>query len=150
MNKQDDIADLIFKLNDGASKPGKYLDDVLMRLAADALTRLRQRVEELERVLNNTRADAQYRVARLTTERDEARAQRDEWERITNAMGMDLVRSNAERITAQSAIRMQVENIERWLETGEPSGPQESRRIYETLKAAITRHSEQTGEDTHA
>lgn len=76
MKTQDDIDNLIFKLNDGASKPGKYLDDVLMRLAADALTTLRQRVAELEEreaTWMEKYHDQLSTVNRLTTERDEAR-----------------------------------------------------------------------------
>jgi hypothetical protein len=36
-----------------------------------------------------------------------------------------------------AALEVQVANIERWLETGIPSGPDESRAIYEQMKAAV-------------
>ena len=43
------------------------------------------------------------------------------------------------RVEAQEkACRRQVENIERWLQTGVPAGPGESKEIYEQLKAALT------------
>ncbi|HMR09223.1 MAG TPA: hypothetical protein PKA88_25760 [Polyangiaceae bacterium] len=35
------------------------------------------------------------------------------------------------------ALSVQVANIERWLETGTPSGPEESKAIYEQMKAAL-------------
>lgn len=37
----------------------------------------------------------------------------------------------------EAAVRRQVENIERWLETGEPASAEESRSIYEQLRDAI-------------
>jgi len=37
----------------------------------------------------------------------------------------------------EKACRYQVENIERWLKTGEPAGPEESKAIYEQLKVAL-------------
>ncbi len=37
------------------------------------------------------------------------------------------------------AVRRQVENIERWRETGIPASPEESKSIYEQLLAALTR-----------
>ena len=37
------------------------------------------------------------------------------------------------------AVRRQVENIERWRETGIPATPEESKSIYEQLLAALTR-----------
>lgn len=36
-----------------------------------------------------------------------------------------------------AALKRQVENVERWLETGIPSGPEESKSIYEEMKAAV-------------
>ena len=36
-----------------------------------------------------------------------------------------------------AALEIQLANIERWLETGVPSGPDESRAIYEQMKAAV-------------
>jgi hypothetical protein len=36
-----------------------------------------------------------------------------------------------------AALKRQVKNIERWLETGAPSGPEESKAIYEQMKAAV-------------
>lgn len=36
-----------------------------------------------------------------------------------------------------AALKRQVENIERWLETGIPSGPEESKALYEEMKAAV-------------
>ena len=36
-----------------------------------------------------------------------------------------------------AACRRQVENIEHWLETGEPAGSEESKAIYEQLEAAL-------------
>ena len=36
-----------------------------------------------------------------------------------------------------AALQRQHANIERWLETGEPAGPDESREIAEQIKAAI-------------
>ena len=38
-----------------------------------------------------------------------------------------------------AAVRRQVENIERWRETGIPASPEESKSIYEQLLAALTR-----------
>ena len=38
-----------------------------------------------------------------------------------------------------AAVRRQVENIERWRETGIPATPEESKSIYEQLLAALTR-----------
>lgn len=37
-----------------------------------------------------------------------------------------------------AAAERQLANIERWLETGEPAGPEESKAIYEALKVAVT------------
>lgn len=39
----------------------------------------------------------------------------------------------------QDALLRQVENIERWLRTGEPAGPDESRAIYEQMCVALGR-----------
>lgn len=36
-----------------------------------------------------------------------------------------------------AACKLQVANIERWLETGIPAGPEESKQIYEALKSAV-------------
>jgi hypothetical protein len=41
--------------------------------------------------------------------------------------------------TMRLAIKMQVLNIERWLQTGVAAGPEESRDLYERLCAAIGR-----------
>lgn len=41
-----------------------------------------------------------------------------------------------------AALRRQVANVERWLETGVPAGPEESREIYEQMKAAIAKAEE--------
>lgn len=43
----------------------------------------------------------------------------------------------AEREGLLEACKRQVENIEHWMETGIPATPEESRSIYEQLKAAI-------------
>lgn len=43
-----------------------------------------------------------------------------------------------ERDRLRAAVHRQVKNIERWMETGEPAGPEESQSIYEQLKAALT------------
>lgn len=37
----------------------------------------------------------------------------------------------------RAAIKRQVENIDRWRETGEPASPEESKSIYEQLVAAL-------------
>ena len=44
-----------------------------------------------------------------------------------------------QRAVARAAIQRQVENIDRWRETGVPAGPEESREIYEGLCAALAR-----------
>lgn len=36
-----------------------------------------------------------------------------------------------------AALKRQIENIDRWLETGVPSGPEESKAIYEQMKTAV-------------
>lgn len=38
--------------------------------------------------------------------------------------------------TMRAALRRMIENIDRWLETGVPAGPEESQSIYEELKRA--------------
>lgn len=52
---------------------------------------------------------------------------------------------NARMIAAapamKRALQRQVDNIERWLDTGEPAGQEESKAIYEQLKAALRQAS---------
>ena len=36
-----------------------------------------------------------------------------------------------------AATRRQVENVERWLETGTPAGPDESKTIYDAMTSAL-------------
>ena len=50
---------------------------------------------------------------------------------------MRVEKAEARAKVLESACRRQVENIERWMKTGEPAGPKESKTIYEQLKAAL-------------
>jgi len=38
---------------------------------------------------------------------------------------------------ARAALERQCKNVDRWLETGEPASPEESRSIYEQMRAAL-------------
>jgi len=57
----------------------------------------------------------------------------------TTEGAIQMIRRNAEARVKEleAACRRQVENIERWMKTGEPAGPKESKAIYEQLKAAL-------------
>lgn len=46
---------------------------------------------------------------------------------------------NEELSALKGAIERQVENIERWLETGVAASPEESKSIYDQLKTALKR-----------
>ena len=55
-------------------------------------------------------------------------------------MGLVSVSEYAEALPDMlEACKVQVANIERWLETGVPANPEESRSIYEGMKAAIAK-----------
>lgn len=62
---------------------------------------------------------------------------------ICDVFGKDEKPANARLIAAATdmlaAIQRQVANIEHWQETGEAAGPDESREIYEQLKAAMSK-----------
>lgn len=62
---------------------------------------------------------------------------------VGHGEGEDEALANARLIAAApdlaEAVRRQVENIERWRETGIPATPEESKSIYEQLLAALTR-----------
>lgn len=66
---------------------------------------------------------------------------------VAECHGFEIVGSDEERwanakLLAASwdmlqALRIQVANIEHWIETGEPAGPEESKDIYDRMVAAI-------------
>ena len=57
-----------------------------------------------------------------------------------DSTGGDLLADAMQRHEVQAlvaATRRQVENIERWLETGTPAGPEESKTIYDAMTSAL-------------
>ena len=121
--------------------------------AADQIRRDGERIAELEAENERLRAELNWATRLSVDEQAYRRWMRGEKiealaaeHRVTHERmrykleSLDRRIQLVDRIEAmESAIRPQVENIERWLETGVPATPEESRAIYEGLVAALAK-----------
>ncbi len=128
--------DLVIRLHDEAMRlSGQSIDrgcvdsgiaSNLADAAADALTEARAEIERLREAAKGQLVVINTAIA----ERERAERNRDMWK--------DQCERQAARLELlHAAIKRQVDNIERWRETGKPASPDESKSIYEQLVAAL-------------
>lgn len=70
-------------------------------------------------------------------DQDVATMSREELESKVGELRVAIIERSFARMALRTAVQRQIENIDRWMETGEPASPEDSRSIYEQLKKAL-------------
>lgn len=142
MMTDQEIKALVERLRQWAEDP-MWADHVevpkaVLRMVADAIEALRaerdQQTKEINALLVAAASKGEEPDLMLSEWRNAlARAERAE-------EAFEIAKAHRDRL--ESAARRQIQNIEHWLETSEPASPEESRSIYEQLKAALSGSSD--------